>query len=136
MKILIRSIAISAIGVSICLMLMHILDLNIRYDELNKASHLAMTNTQIVMQENIEDIYYGTNNSRKKISTNKEYLNDFKENFLTLVNSDGTYLIDGYSDVYKGLLCVDIKHQYKNFLGQDKTIRKKLINVIDVVIYE
>lgn len=110
--------------------------MNIRYDELNKASHLAMANTQIVMQENIEDIYYNTNNKRRSIDSNEEYLSIFKENFMTLVNSDGTYSIDAYSDVYKGLLYVDIKHQYRNFLGQEKMIRKKLINVIDVVIYE
>ena len=105
----------------------------IRYDELDKASHMAMTNTQIVMQENIEDIYYKTNNARLKIDTNEDYLNLYKENFNILVNSDGEFNIDGYCDVYKGLMCVSVSHKYKNFLGQDKILTKKLINVIDVV---
>ena len=133
MKVLVRAMSLTVIGLCVCLILMHLLDYNVRLDELNKASHLAMANTQIVMQENIEDIYYNTNNSRVKIGSNEEYLKLFKDNFMILVNSDGTYSISGYSDVYKGLLCVNISHEYKNFLGQDKTITKKMINVIDVV---
>ena len=133
MKVLVRAMSLTVIGLCVCLILMHLLDYNVRLDELNKASHLAMANTQIVMQENIEDIYYNTNNSRMKIGSNEEYLKLFKDNFMILVNSDGTYSISGYSDVYKGLLCVIISHEYKNFLGQVKTITKKMINVIDVV---
>ena len=133
MKVLVRAMSLTVIGLCVCLILMHLLDYNVRLDELNKASHLAMANTQIVMQENIEDIYYNTNNSRMKIGSNEEYLKLFKDNFMILVNSDGTYSISGYSDVYKGLLCVNISHEYKNFLGQDKTITKKMINVIYVV---
>ena len=133
MKVLVRAMSLTVIGLCVCLILMHLLDYNVRLDELNKASHLAMANTQIVMQENIEDIYYNTNNSRMKIGSNEEYLKLFKDNFMILVNSDGTYSISGYSDVYKGLLWVNISHKYKNFLGQDKTITKKMINVIDVV---
>lgn len=135
MRILIRSVGLTVIGLCVCVMLMHLLDLNIRFDELDKASHLAMTNTQIVMQENIEDIYYKTNNARLKIDTNEDYLNLYKENFNILVNSDGTYSVDGYCDVYKGLMCVNVSHEYKNFLGQNKTINKSLINLIDVVAY-
>lgn len=133
MKIFVRTIGISVIGFCIILILMHLLDLNIRYDELNKASHIAMTNTQIIMQENIEDIYYNTNNRRLDINTNDEYLNLFKENFDILIDSDGTYSIDGYSDVLKGLLYININYKYKNFLGREKSLNKKLINVIDVV---
>lgn len=133
MRIIVRSMGLTVIGLCVCLMLMHLLDLNIRYDELDKASHMAMTNTQIVMQENIEDIYYKTNNARLKIDTNEDYLNLYKENFNILVNSDGEFNIDGYCDVYKGLMCVSVSHKYKNFLGQDKILNKKLINVIDVV---
>ena len=90
MKVLVRAISLTVIGLCVCLILMHLLDYNVRLDELNKASHLAMANTQIVMQENIEDIYYNTNNSRMKIGSNEEYLKLFKENFMIWVNSAGT----------------------------------------------
>lgn len=133
MKIFIRAMGLSVMGICVCLILMHLYDLNIRYDELNKASHLAMTNTQIIMQEKIEDIYFNTHNARVYVDSNEEYLKLFRDNFMILVKSDGEYLIDGYCDANKGLLYVNIDHHYKNLLGKDKIISKKLISIIDVV---
>ncbi len=134
MKIVVKTIALTCIGVCISLMLMHLLDLNNRIDEVDKASHIAMTNTQIIMLENIEDIYYGTNNRRQDIKDSGAYLKVFEENLTPLISSDGICDIDGLADPYKGLLYVNIRYKYKNFLGNEKTINKKLINVIDVVV--
>ena len=134
MKITIRAIGFSFIGVCICLMLMHIFDLNVRLDELNKISELATANTQIVMAENIEDYYYGTDNKRLKIESSEQYLDLYRQNLEILKTSDGEYEIDGYFDPLKGLLCVDITYRYNNFLGKEKCLNKRLINIIDVVI--
>ena len=134
MKITIRAIGFSFIGVCICLMLMHIFDLNVRLDELNKISELATANTQIVMAENIEDYYYGTDNKRLKIESSEQYLDLYRQNLEILKTSDGEYEIDGYFDPLKGLLCVDITYRYSNFLGKEKCLNKRLINIVDVVI--
>ena len=134
MKITIRVIGFTFIASCVCLMLMHIFDLNVRLDELNKVSELAISNTQIVMAENIEDYYYGTNNRRLKIESSEDYLNLFKHNLEMLKTSDGIYEVDGYFDPLKGLLCVDINYRYKYFLGNEKCLNKRLINIVDVVI--
>ena len=48
MKVLVRAMSLTVIGLCVCLILMHLLDYNVRLDELNKASHLAMANTQLL----------------------------------------------------------------------------------------
>lgn len=133
MKIMVRAMGLTVIGVCISSILMHVYDLTIRYDELDRISLLAMSNTQIVMQENIEDIYYNTNNKRKEISDSNTYLNLYKDNLNTLKSTNGTYEVDGYFDPYKGLAYADITYRYNNFLGEEKTLNKKLVNIIDVV---
>lgn len=130
---MVRTIALTTIGICVCLMLMHLLDLNNRIDEIDKASHIAMTNTQILMQENIEDYYYGTENRRVNITSAEQYLNIFKENFEPLISSDGDFNISGLADPYRGLLYVNINYKYKNFLGKEKALNKKMINIIDVI---
>lgn len=134
MRIFIRVMGITTIGMCVCLMLMHLLDLNIRKDEIDRISYLAMSNTQIVMQENIEDFYYQTNNARQKINSSAEYEQLYIDNIRMLQTTDGVYNLSFISDPLKGLLCVDIDYEYKNFLGQTKVINKKLINIINVEI--
>ncbi len=133
MKIMIRAIGLSFMGMCVALILMHLLDLNNRIDEIDKASHIAMANTQTLMLENIEDIYYGTDNARVDIKDSDTYLKIYKENFDPLIVSDGKVNISGLANPFKGLIYVNISYTYNNFLGKEKTIKKKLINVIDVV---
>lgn len=134
MKLFIRTIAITTIGMCVCFILMHLLDLTIRKDEIDKISRIAMNNTQIIMQENIEDKYYGTSNARKVISSNKEYENLYMENLKILQTTNGKYDVKFVSDYSKGMLSVDINYIYTNFLKEEKIINKKLTNIIDVVI--
>lgn len=132
MRIFIRVMGITTIGMCVCMMLMHLIDLNIRKDEIDKISYLAMSNTQIIMQENIEDFYYKTDNARIKINSSEEYEALYRDSLAKLQTTDGTYNLSFISDPLKGLLCVNINYEYINFLGELKTINKKLINIINV----
>lgn len=133
MKILIRTLGLTIIGIFISITLMHLIDKTIRVDELNKLAYIATTNTQIVMMENIEDIVYGTDNKRLTITSNEEYLDIFKDNFEIGVTSDTTYEINDLAcDYATGLLNVEIIGKYKNIFNEDKTITKKVLNIVDV----
>ena len=133
MKILIRTLGLTIIGIFISITLMHLIDKTIRVDELNKLAYIATTNTQIVMMENIEDIVYGTDNKRLTITSNEEYLDIFKDNFEIGITSDTTYEINDLAcDYATGLLNVEIIGKYKNIFNEDKTITKKVLNIVDV----
>ena len=134
MKIVVRIMGLTIIGLCVCSMLMHSFDLNIRYDELDKAASLAMANTQLVMMENIEDIYYGTNNARKRINDDREYIEMYKTNLNKLISTNSQYTINDYvADARKGLLYVDVTCSFKTVRGETKTLNRKLLNVVDVI---
>lgn len=133
MRIMVRMMELSIIGFCTCLMLMHIFDLNVRLDELNKISSLAMSNTQIVVQENIEDRLYGTDNARLRIDSNDKYISLYKENLSKLISTDSTYEVSDYlADHERGLLYVKVDCSYKTLNGNTKTLSRKLLNIIDV----
>lgn len=134
MKIIIRVLSLVIIGFLISISLMNSINDYVIGDELEKTSSLAMSNTQIIMSEIIEDHFYKTNNARISINSNEEYLELYKDNLMVLINSDSEYEIkDYYADYNKGLLYVDIICRYKNLSGKEKNIEKKLLNIIDVV---
>lgn len=132
MRIFIRIMGLTTIGMCICLMLMHLLDLNVRKDEIEKISNIAMSNTQIIMQENIEDLYYGTSNARMVVDNNDKYEKLYKDSLLKLQTTNGNYSLNLKSDYTKGLMHVDIEYSYKNLLGQTNKMYKSLTNIIDV----
>lgn len=113
---------------------MHCFDLITRSDELNKITSLAMSNTQIVMMENIEDAYFNTNNARRTIDSDIDYINLYKDNLEKLISTNSSYSIkDYYADARKGLLYVNIECSFKTIKGDYKTLNKKLLNIIDVI---
>lgn len=135
MKILVRIMGLTIIGLCISFMLMHSFELIIRLDELNKITSLAMSNTQLVMMENIEDIYYRTDNARK-ISNDMEYIDLYKENLNKLISTNSVYTIKDYeADSRKGLLYVDVECSFKTIKGDIKTFNKKLLNIVDADIH-
>ena len=134
MKIMVRVMGLTVIGLCISICLMHSFDIMVRYDELDKASSIAMSNTQIVMMENIEDAYYGTSNARRVISDDLDYISLYKENFDILTNTNSVYTIKDYrADCLKGLLYVDIECRFKTIRGNCKVLNKKLLNIVDVI---
>ena len=65
MKIIVRIFGLSVMLFYVILIFLQMIDYNIRRDELNQCISMAMTSTQIIMMENIEDQILGTNNCRK-----------------------------------------------------------------------
>ena len=70
MRLLIRFMGLSMIGMIYLVMFMEMMYKDILSNELNVITSLAMNQTQIVMTEQIEDLYYHTNNARKKFYSN------------------------------------------------------------------
>ena len=137
MRIMVRIMGLTIIGLCVSIMLMHSFDLMIRYDELVKATSLAMSNTQLVMMENIEDIYYKTNNARRKIENDIEYIDLFQENLNLLISTNSSFEIKEWlADARKGLLYVDVVCRFKTIKGDIKTFEKKLLNVVNVTTNE
>lgn len=134
MKIIIRIFGLIVVGIVSTLIIMQSFEMNIYYDELVKISSLAMANTQIVIAENIEDKYHGTQNSRILISNNDEYINLYRDNLNKLINTNAKYTIsDYYADYQKGLLYVKVQCEYRTINGKKKMYQNKLLNIIDVV---
>lgn len=107
---------------------------NIRYDELTNCISTAMTNTQIVMQEQIEDQIYQTNNKRQSIDSNDAYVDIFAQNFYKLVTTDSDFKIRVYGvDYEKGFLDIGVESSFKMFNGQTKTIYSRKTSLVDII---
>ena len=118
----------------VILIFMQMMDYNIRRNELNECISTAMTSTQIVMMENIEDKVYGTNNCRRKISSNDEYIQEFVTNFNLLITTDTAYEIKVYAIDYNvGLLSVEIEGEFYSLNGVKKTFSSRKTAMIDVL---
>ena len=63
MRLLIRFMGLSMIGMIYLVMFMEMMYKDVLSNELNVITSLAMNQTQIVMTEQIEDLYYHTNNA-------------------------------------------------------------------------
>ena len=86
------------------------------------------------MQEQIEDEIYHTNNKRKAINSNEEYLKEFATNFYKLANSESTFTIKVYGiDYTKGFLDVEVTSSFPMFNGQTKHIVSRKASVVDVL---
>lgn len=88
MRIMLRVFGLSVIFMFVCLLFMQMMSYNIRQEELTQTITTAMTGTQTVEQENIEDTMYGTDNARLEINDNTAYKNLFIKNFAKLVGGD------------------------------------------------
>ena len=109
-------------------------DFSVRRDELDSMITTAMTSTQIVMQENIEDKEFGTENRRKTIDSNEAYVEEFANNFYVLASTNTDYEIEVYAvDYEKGLLSVGVKGSFKMLNGQTKTIYSRKTSIVDVI---
>ncbi len=135
MRILVRIMGLSLIGLGVLLMLLHLSDLNVYHDELHDIAALAMKQTQLLMMENIEDRYYGTSNARLKINDNESYLQLYKDSLYRLKKSDAEYEVEVLAiDYEKGLLCLKIDCNFILLNGTNKNLSYKLLNIIDVKI--
>lgn len=134
MKIQERILIFSTVIILSVMMFMQLTEYNVRQDELNNCITTAMSNTQVVMSEQIEDEVYGTNNRRKTIASNAEYVEEFANNFYKLVTSNTSYQIDVYAvDYEKGLLSIGVTGKFKMYNGEIKTITSRKTSVVEVI---
>ena len=129
-----RIFGMSVIFVFACIMVLQMMSMNIRRDELTTCISTAMSSTQIIMQEIIEDQIYGTDTSRKEITSNEEYVEEFASHFYKLVNSDSEYKIKVYGiDYTRGFIDIQVDATYKMFNGEEKTISSRKTSIVDVL---
>ena len=135
MRIIARCFGLSIVLVLSIMIYAQMMIFNVRKDELVNCISTAMTSTQIVMQEQIEDITYGTETRRKTISSNEMYLEEFVVNFYKLTSSDSIYKIKVFGiDYTKGFLDIEIESQFKMFNGKTKTITSRKTSIVDIII--
>ena len=133
MKILTRIFGVCIMLVLTSMVFLETMNLTIRQDELNNCISTAVTTTQIVMKENIEDAIYGTDNARQKITSNEDYLSLFKRNLDELRTTNSKYDIKVYGvDYSKGYIDVGVESTYPMFNGETKTITGRQTNLIEV----
>lgn len=133
MKIIARLFGVCTMLVLTTMIFLETMGLTIRQDELNNCISSAVTTTQIVMKENIEDQVYGTNNARKKITSNEDYLNLFKRNLDKLRTTNSKYKIKVYGvDYTKGYIDVGIDATYPMLNGGVRTLTSRQTNLVEV----
>lgn len=134
MKIQERILIFSTIIILSVMMFMQLTEYNVRQDELNNCITTAMSSTQVVMSEQIEDEVYGTHNRRKTIASNAEYVEEFANNFYKLITSNTSYQIEVYAvDYEKGLLSIGVTGKFKMYNGEIKTITSRKTSIVEVI---
>ena len=109
MRVIARCFGLSVIFILSILIHMQMMIYNIRQDELINCISTAVTSTQIVMQEQIEDLTFHTSTRRKNIQSNEEYIEEFVKNFYKLTTTDSIYKIKVFGiDYTKGFLDVEV----------------------------
>lgn len=134
MKMLNRILGLTIAGLFCMLIVLQLINVDVRRDEMNTILTLAMTQTQTILEEQVQDDIYGTSTSRKRISSNEEYFQEFVTNFQKLITTNSNYqleLLD--ADYEKGLLDVNVICRYRNIMGQDKTMEVRKTSIIEAI---
>lgn len=134
MKLLVRFMGLGLITLVFIGMMLEMVALNVRADELNTITSMAISNTQIVMQEIIEDELYQTNNARMMLDDEK-YFELFIDNLNTLISTDSIYDVKLLAiDCTKGLIDVEVDLTYQRIDGSLKTLSVRKTSIVDILI--
>ncbi|MBP3398934.1 MAG: InlB B-repeat-containing protein [Erysipelotrichaceae bacterium] len=134
MKIMTRIMGLAVAGFIAMMAMLQLINVDIRRDEMETITTLAMNQTQTIAEEYIADDLYETNNARKRFTSNEEYFQDYVNNFQKLVTSDCVYQIDlMYADYEKGILDVNVTCEYKNIIGQEASMSERKTSIIETV---
>ena len=133
MKLLVRFMGLGLIGIVLIAMMFEMVSLNIREDELNTIVSMAISNTQLVMQEIIEDELYQTTNARM-ILDDEKYFELFMDNLDTLISTDSVYEVRLLAiDHTKGLIDVEVDLKYRSIDGGLKVLSTRKTSIVDVL---
>lgn len=136
MKALIRCFMLGMSIIVLIMMFSFFQEVNVRQDELNNIVATAMTQTQTVIKEQIEDKQYKTNNKRYAISNNDEYVAEFTHNLYMLKTTNSDYHITVYGvDYEKGLLDIGVKSSFSMWNGQTKTLTTRKTGIVENLDY-
>lgn len=134
MRVLTRCFGLSVILIISIILYAQMMVFNVRKDELISCISTAMSSTQIIMQEQIEDQILNTQTKRKSINSNEQYLNEFASHFYKLTTSNSVFKIKVFGiDYTKGFLDIEIESQFKMFNGKTKTISSRKTSIVDVL---
>ena len=135
MRVIARCFGLSIILIISILIHSQMMVYNVKQDELVNCISTAMTSTQIVMQEQIEDVIFKTNTKRKSINSNQEYLEEFAKNFYKLTTKNSIFKIKVFGiDYTKGFLDVEVESHFKLFNGKTKIISSRKTSIVDVLL--
>lgn len=133
MKLLVRFMGLGLIEIVLIAMMFEMVSLNIREDELNTIVSMAISNTQLVMQEIIEDELYQTTNARM-ILDDEKYFELFMDNLDTLISTDSVYEVRLLAiDYTKGLIDVEVDLKYRSIDGSLKVLSTRKTSIVDVL---
>ncbi|MEQ2776982.1 hypothetical protein [[Clostridium] innocuum] len=136
MKALIRCFMFGMSIIVLIMMFSFFQEVNVRQDELNNIVATAMTQTQTVIKEQIEDKQYKTNNKRYAISNNDEYVAEFTHNLYMLKTTNSDYHITVYGvDYEKGLLDIGVESSFRMWNGQTKTLTTRKTGIVENLDY-
>lgn len=88
MRILARVLVIGLLFIVSSVMILNMIGHNVHLSELNSAIATAMTQTQLLKEENIQDEMYGTSISRTQLTTATAYRNQYIDHFAKLVGAE------------------------------------------------
>ena len=94
MKVMTRIMGLAVAGIIAMMAMLQLINVDIRRDEMETITTLAMNQTQTIAEEYIADDLYGTSNARKRFTSNEEYFQDYVNNFQKMVTSDCVYQVD------------------------------------------
>ncbi len=136
MKALIRCFMLGMSIIVLVMMFSFFQEVNVRQDELNNIVATAMTQTQTVIKEQIEDKQYKTDNKRYTISNNDEYVAEFAHNLYMLKTTNSDYHITVYGvDYEKGLLDIGVESSFRMWNGQTKTFTTRKTGIVENLDY-
>lgn len=123
MRILIKLFGYTFVGLMTLICGLQFVSTNTRLDEMETAATIAMSQTQTVMAEQIEDRRYGTNIAREHWTSEDEYFDYFVDSFQVQLTTNSKCSIDLMNvSLDKGLLDVKVTCKYKRLDGQTATI--------------
>ncbi|MCR0459010.1 hypothetical protein MKD03_10670 [[Clostridium] innocuum] len=136
MKALIRCFMLGMSIIILVMMFSFFQEVNVRQDELNNIVTTAMTQTQTVIKEQIEDKQYKTNNKRYAIRNNDEYVAEFTHNLYMLKTTNSDYRITVYGvDYEKGLLDIGVESSFRMWNGKTKTFTTRKTGIVENLDY-
>lgn len=132
MRILIKLFGYTFVGVLVLTCGLQFVSTNTRTDEMETAATIAMSQTQTVMAEQIEDRRFGTNIAREHWTSEDEYFDYFVDSFQIQLTTDSKCAIDLLNaDLEKGVLDVNVTCSYKRLDGQTASMSVRKTGVVE-----